>query len=161
MPIVDITVAYVNPPKGNARSGSIKDVNGIYYSVWPDKLDQFEVGGRCTIEYEEKQANNGNFYKTFNRIVHGEGYAAPSTSNTTNRVTSGAAKPDDTAIQIFVTGVIGRAHEGTGVVPSKEDVERMVRGLREGWKAGFDDTKPVNKVVSQDPAEALNDEVPF
>ena len=29
----EVTVEYVNPPRGRAKSGSIKDTKGVYYGI--------------------------------------------------------------------------------------------------------------------------------
>ena len=48
-----ITVQFVNEPKGRARSGSIKDIDGIYFWVKPDMLAEFQPGEQHDIEYTE------------------------------------------------------------------------------------------------------------
>ena len=52
-----VTVAYVNPPKQRGKSGSIKDVNGVYFAAYPDKLALFEPNGTYEIAYTQ----NGQF----------------------------------------------------------------------------------------------------
>jgi hypothetical protein len=52
-----VQVQYVNQPKGNAVSGSIKDANGDYYGVHKSALNRFQEGG----EYEFDFSTNGAF----------------------------------------------------------------------------------------------------
>lgn len=52
-----VKVQYVNQPKGNAVSGSIKDANGDYYGVHKSALNRFQEGA----EYEFDFSTNGAF----------------------------------------------------------------------------------------------------
>jgi hypothetical protein len=49
-----VTVAYVNPPRDKGKSGTIKDVDGQFWSVWPTMLNQFEPGETYEVDYEQK-----------------------------------------------------------------------------------------------------------
>lgn len=47
-----ITVSFVNQPRqAGGKKGSIKDSEGRYWSVWADKLGQFEVNKTYDIAY--------------------------------------------------------------------------------------------------------------
>lgn len=133
-----VKVLFVNQPKEGQRKGSIKGDDGNYYGVWPDKLSLFQKGQTYTFEYTEQTAQNGRTYKDFKRIIPG----APSTAN---------GKPDETAVNIFVTGVIGRCFEGTGNMPGEAELTDMVKRLRKAWTAGM-------KPLPEDPPFPTGDE---
>lgn len=61
-----ITVQYVNPPKAPRKSGSVKDVDGQIFSVWPNMLNQFREGESYEIEFTEKNVN-GAIYRDIKR----------------------------------------------------------------------------------------------
>lgn len=60
-----VIVAYVNEPKGRARSASIKDVDGVYYWIKPDWLADFSPGATYRLRFTVK--DDGNYT---NRTVH-------------------------------------------------------------------------------------------
>ena len=57
---VVVTVQYVNQPKGNAVSGSIKDMNGDYYGVHKSKLDLFVPGMPYEFDFSVSEAGYRN-----------------------------------------------------------------------------------------------------
>lgn len=46
-----ITIQRITPPTGNRRSATIKDIDGLMFGVWPDKLGIFREGETYEIEY--------------------------------------------------------------------------------------------------------------
>lgn len=52
-----ITVAFIKPAEGR-RSASIKDTNGLWYGIWPDKIGLINVGDSYDIEFVENIKNN-------------------------------------------------------------------------------------------------------
>jgi len=47
-----ITVMAVLQPKGPKRPGHLKDQDGVLWSVWPEKLGQYQIGRDYEVEYE-------------------------------------------------------------------------------------------------------------
>lgn len=94
MPVAQVTVDFVNPPKEGKKFGSIKTKELAYVSVKPSDLGQFTKGSAYQIEYTETAEG----YKNFVRIVGKPNGAAPN-----------GARNADSARDIFVTGVVGRA----------------------------------------------------
>jgi hypothetical protein len=74
-----VTVQYVNLPKQGRKSGSIKDVDGQFFGVWPTMLAQFQEGETYEIEYTEKTVN-GVVYRDVKAVhpaVDAEQFRAP------------------------------------------------------------------------------------
>lgn len=63
-----VTVQYVNPAKQQGKSGSIKDVDGQFFSVWPNMLAMFQPGGTYEIEYIET-VKGGVMYRDIKRAT--------------------------------------------------------------------------------------------
>lgn len=57
---VTVTVQYVNEPKGNAVSGSIKDTNGDYYGVHKSRLHDFAVGQAYEFDFSVSDSGYRN-----------------------------------------------------------------------------------------------------
>lgn len=47
-----ITVQRIIQPTGNRKSHSVKDIDGVMYGVWPDKIALFREGESYDIEYK-------------------------------------------------------------------------------------------------------------
>ena len=49
-----IVPKYVNPPRGNAKSGSIKDADGAYWGIPKDKIEHYSafIGKAIVVSYE-------------------------------------------------------------------------------------------------------------
>lgn len=74
-----ITIQHIFPAKGPGRSATIKDVDGMLFSFYPDKLAGiFDVGGTYDIEFAEKN-KNGTIFRdiTSGRRLQPERQAAP------------------------------------------------------------------------------------
>lgn len=57
-----ITPRYINPPKGNARSWAIKDVNGEYWG-FPENLRQyFNENQPVHVSYDDRVVNGRTFH---------------------------------------------------------------------------------------------------
>lgn len=159
MPIEQITVAYVNPPKDGAKKGSVKDMHGRYFGVWPDKLAQYEKGQTYEVEYDT-QEYNGKTYRHIKRIVSG------AASGGGTRPAMRAATSDSKSVEMAVMGIIGRAFHGTGMVPDEASLTAMVRTVRLAWENGFKDIPKPSlpnpyEDMPADENEQLNDEIPF
>ena len=156
MPVEQVTVAYVNPPKDGGKKGSIKDMHGRYFGVWPDKLALYQKGNTYEIEYDVEEYQ-GRTYRNVKRIINGAGGThAPSGRGAP---TPAAGRGMDTkSVEMAVMGIIGRAFQGTGTIPDEAALTRMVRTIRKAWVNGFNDelSHPPEQYENE-----LNDEVPF
>jgi hypothetical protein len=63
-----ITPKYINPPKENQRSGSVKDESGQYWGCPPNMLHQFQVGAPVTVFYSTRTVN-GKTYHNIEAVV--------------------------------------------------------------------------------------------
>lgn len=129
-----LRVKYVNQPREGKKMGSIKGEDGTTIGVFPDKLSLFQQGQTYTVEYDEMDSG----FKRFKRIIPG----AP------NTVSNGG---HDKAVEIFVTGVIGRCFQGTGNLPDDKAMTHMVQTLRIAWTLGMK-AGPGDAVPEEDPA---------
>jgi hypothetical protein len=57
MPIMTMTVKYVNPPKAGKQRGSIKGTDDQILGVFADKLHLFEPGTTYEIDYSETESS--------------------------------------------------------------------------------------------------------
>lgn len=119
-----ITAQYVNQPKKNPAWGSIKDPVLGYIGVKAEHLNQFVQGQTYVIEYEIK----GDF-KGFTRIV--------GTNPATRQPQQAAAErhapaPDNTALHIFITGVVGRSMQ-SGKFEAK-DILVLTASAKGAWE---------------------------
>jgi len=71
-----VTVQYVNPAKQPGKSGSIKDVDGQFFSVWPNMLAMFQPGGTYEIEFTER-VKAGVMYRDIKRATPAGPIAPP------------------------------------------------------------------------------------
>ena len=100
---VELTVQYVNPPKGEQKWGNIKSSEGIYYGGPPALLRQFTAGEVCTIEFSK--SSNGLYNNIVKKI--GASKAAPLSPPPRQRT-----HPNDQS-HIFVTALLGHfVHAG-------------------------------------------------
>lgn len=93
-----VTVQYVNPAKQQGKSGSIKDVDGQFFSVWPNMLAMFQPGGTYEIEFTET-VKNGVMYRDIKRATPAGPIAPPPASfvSTAEVVTQRQAKAQPSA----------------------------------------------------------------
>lgn len=121
MPTATIIPQYVNQPKPGARSGSVKDGDGNYWSVDPRDLSMFTVGQPATIDYLEQAGKDGRIWKNIKR-VHGE------TSN-------GQYPPSAPQLQ-------PQKPVGNGVGFRQVTLEDDLRMLRNAWGKAFIQASP-------------------
>lgn len=116
-----VEVQYVNEPKNNQRTGSIKTRSGNYISVWPNKLHLFQEGRSYHIVCKEGFWNGKPTY-TFNRFASDSDpdtrdapYAGGGNQQQGggNRNAGGGNRgrgdDDQTAKRIFLCGVVNNA----------------------------------------------------
>lgn len=137
MPATWVSVTFINGPKNpGGKYGSIKTNELGYVSVPVEKLGDFDKGGRYCIEYTEngKYKNFARFANTppaqaaqphsqpagrqqaqpqYPRQAQPQRPAAPPQPVSRPHYGAGATSPavpvDTTAMNIFVTGIVGRA----------------------------------------------------
>jgi hypothetical protein len=107
----EVTVAFVNPPRGDAKTGSIKAKDGTSYRVKPELLDVFQVGGVYEIEYETREYPPGNVQNYLETARDANGVAvtperrpipAPaSTQKAYAKMLNGGANPEISAVGIL------------------------------------------------------------
>lgn len=178
MPQATIVAQYVNAPKGNQRSGSVKASDGTLYWVRPDMLPQFQTNGTYTVEYTEKPSNDpARPWKNIQSILsNGAGIqpqaaqavaprgpariAPPTNGNGTYRETS--AKD---AERMFVTALLGRA-VGAGIIDiqTPTSLVNAVNVLRSTWDATFGNEgprQPTSRISSGQFDPEMGDEIPY
>lgn len=156
MPVATITVAFVNPPKGSAKSGSIKTEAGDYFRVWADKLGMFSQGWKGTIEYTD-ESWNGKDYRQFRRIVDGASPTVAARSN--GKATGVPPDPSNKSTEMFIMAMMGKAWEGTGKLPDRETCRQHIIDLRWAWEDAWKVTIPTGQTSI--PEIDLSDEIPF
>ena len=152
MPVANIAVAFVNPPKGAAKSGSIKTESGDYFRVWADKLALFSPGWKGTIEYTDENWN-GKDYRQFKRIVES------AQAQMANGKATGSFPDNTKATEMFIMAMMGKAWEGTGTLPDRETCRQHILDLRWAWESAWKVTIPSGQ--STTPSIDFSDEVPF
>ena len=158
MPVANITVAYVNPPKEGQKKGSVKTESGEYYGVWSDKLHQYAKGGQYTVEYDV-DTYKGKDYKTITRIVSQAIQAGAAVSGVGGTRSSYTSRSSSTSEEMFVMGFMNRSYQGTGIVPTEDVAYEQLLGLRSAWVRAFE-TK-LGPTPQKTLTDELNDEIPF
>ena len=67
-----ITVARIIPAKDRGKSATIKDVDGLMFGIWPDKLGLVNEGGSYEIDFSET-VKNGTTYRDIKAIRQVQG----------------------------------------------------------------------------------------
>jgi hypothetical protein len=179
-----VSPQFINQPKPGKKKGSIKD-NVLGY-VWmdPDALNHFKRGQRIYIEYSD----DGNFKNLVGFPNPAPHQVAPQPQQMAPAVPRQAPPPrpmqpnfpapatdvDPTAMNIFVTGIVGRAL-GSGHFQAQDISQLTLEAKRAFMKhlsgkptsdpeGEFDDPLPtpdsygVRQAMDDDPS---NDTVPF
>lgn len=156
MTVAEVTVAYVNPPKGRARSGSIKDTDGGYYGIaWPAMQNDFKPGGTYKIEYEQ----NGQYRNvTRSKLVS----AAPPVAS----AHSGGGGDPQLAERIFVCGAINATMSNPNVNINspewgKQGCINLVNHWRAVWAATFGGQGGAKNADHRSVGDEMSDEIPF
>ncbi len=102
-----ITVQRIFPAKAQGKSAHIKDVDGMMFGIWPDKLGLINEGNSYEIEFSSK-VSNGTTYRDI-KTVRAVAKAEPATP--APRV--GPPKANDAGGNYF-----RRTPSGCGPVPS-------------------------------------------
>lgn len=62
-----ITVTNIYPSKAQGKSAYIKDIDGMMFGIWPDKLGLVQVGGVYEIEFSAN-TKNGTTYRDIKQL---------------------------------------------------------------------------------------------
>ncbi len=151
--IIAFAVKYVNQPDRYPAWGSIKDDRGARVSVPADQVHLFSPGMTYNMEVELEQRADKT-YRTFVGFVPDNSPPpqqpwnpppapppAPATPMpVTSPVTTHNAPPvehvtiDLKSEDMAVTGIIGRAFQGTGSVPDMHMLMSMMVSVRLAWR---------------------------
>ena len=132
MPEKIVTVKFVNQPKPNKKMGSINTEEEGYIWCWPEQLDQMTSGRSYKIIFER----SGDF-KTLKEIIPHETSSEPSDKPSPPKSDDWEKHDLRRAARMHVTGVMGRAYQGTGTVPSFEETKHKTMELYDGFMAGI------------------------
>jgi hypothetical protein len=142
-----IEVQYVNEPKEGKKMGTVKTVDGEYYSVWPDKLSLYKPGGTYEVQYTESPFQ-GKMYKTI-KAVKGAG-GQPSRAQASG--TASSPRGNTQSREMFAMGTIGRCLQGSGTYPDGATLEGWLRDAFQAWD---------NATAPAPAKNDLDDEIPF
>ena len=118
-----------------------------YYVTDKDKPQLQAIPPGTPMQYEAGQPPGKKYYRlvsfqqtggvpqTFQQVAQ----AAPPLPQPIQQPIQQPAQPsvDETAVHIFVTGVIGRCFHGTGTLPSGEEMRDLVYACQWAFKAGM------------------------
>lgn len=143
-------ILYINEPKGNQRSWSLK-IDRTYVSISAQDVTRFRKGENVTLEVSER-VYNGKTYYEYVSVVGGGQQASPQPPA---QRSNGAAPPVQSRggasndQMIFITGVVGRSMQsgqfGLEDVMALTDAaknayERVVLGKTVRPEADFNDS---------------------
>ena len=166
MQAVQLNVAGVVPPKDPTwKNALVKDTNGIEYNV-STSYQAYITSGPLNALIEPPQGQgrrwkiigiNGQPFQPFQPQAQAPmppqaPYAPaqqpmqPVASAVPQLQPPPPAPPmpavDGKEVSMFVMSVLGKAFEGTGQVPGKDELESMVRACRQAYLAGMKDLPP-------------------
>lgn len=105
------TILYVNPPKGNGRSWSLK-IGNTYVGISAQDATQFRKGDNVTLEVSERNHNGKTYYEYVSVAGAQQSPPPPPPAQRSN----GAASPPQSSRggasndqMIFITGIVGRS----------------------------------------------------
>ena len=156
MQAVQINVAGVVPPRDPTwKNALVKDANGIEYNV-STAFQTMITPGPVNALIEPPQGQ-GRRWKIVG--INGQPFAAPQAPMPPYAPAQQPMQPvaaavpqlqppppapptpvvDGKEVSMFVMSVLGKAFEGTGQVPGKDELESMVRACRHAYLAGMKD----------------------
>ena len=135
MPQVTIIPKFINPPRGNARSASIKDENGGYWGIHPGDMSKFQQNVPVTVEYVTSE-NNGKTYYNIKSIV-GQQVKNSAPPRQTVQPLPDVKKAED----IFVCGVVNHAIAHQSYPLDMGQLTQLVQMARHAWRHGEPDAQ--------------------
>lgn len=157
MNFAEVTVQYVNPPKGRARSGSIKDTDGAYWGIeWPAMQHSFKEGGTYKVKYEQ----NGQYRNIKDMKLVSEGSPAVAKSHSSG--------DPELAERIYVCGIINSWLSNPNFRPPELTPSVLVAittMARQAWAQTFGAKAAKEYELGRQAGEAIkddmNDEIPW
>lgn len=140
MQTAQITVKYINPPKGKGPA-SVKDATGKYWKFWTREipLETFAENGCYTIGYKTEKYNDQDQFYIQQAMENGSVAPAAATPKV-NGHSNGKYQPTDNATseRIFVCGALNAA-VGAGKVDvyAPDELVSAVEALRSAYQATF------------------------
>lgn len=168
MPQATLTPKFINPPRGNARSASIKDENGSYWGIHPGDMSKFTANVPVTVEYATSE-NNGKVYYNIKSIVGQQASANPQAQHQGSRPQINApqmaipnqqrplANPQADprkSEDIFVCGVINHAIAHQSLPLDSVSLRQVIAAARTAWRNGEPDAQ---SGLEAPPAESEED----
>ena len=114
-------------PKPGKKTGAIKDTNGNWYDIWPDKTAGVQQGGTYDITTSQRDYNGRTYYtvQTITPVQQNHSEPPPAGHN-------GAPDGfDSRGKAIFVTGVVQQAMNSGKFVAA--DIPTLVEFALDGW----------------------------
>jgi hypothetical protein len=157
-----IVPKFVNPPRGNARSWSIKDEAGAFWGLPAHLSNRVQPGQPIHVSYDEKHVN-GKTYRDIRELSPAGGMApqpqqqyapppsapqapaaqqpyrpapAPAQTNGNGNGYYRPTSPVD-AERMFVCGAVNAAIQGGQLPIDAPAVEAAVNAMRQAWAATF------------------------
>ena len=168
---IQITVAQVQPPPPGKQKGSIKDVSGKYWFVWPQDMRSFVVGSTYIIqEYDTYNTQTGKTYYTIKRFQMVMGGAA---GGAAPRAAPSPSEADgQRRLDIFVCGSFNNYLSNPNINPdtlTAMHVVEVLQKFKQGWMGVFGPSPlPSRQAQRQDSISSgpqreddMNDDIPF
>jgi len=155
MTVTEITVAYVNSPRGNAKSATIKDTGGAYYGIDPKWQSQFTPGVTYKLEYDTDPTGKYRNVKRFKAIG---GAPAPA---------GHAASDPGLAERIFVCGALNAMLSNPNTRPLELNIGQLTaltNVCRDAWVLTFGKGRedlPPEQTTKAAPRDDMDDSVPW
>lgn len=136
-----IEVAYVNPPKEGRKMGDVKDTDGQYWKVWPDKLDFFKPGHKYDIEYTTDEFKGKTFcmVKKMTPVTENPPTATQKAVQTVSGNSGGRMPSVEMAVMGLVGRFLGGMGQGGAEYPTEIALTAMMVITRRAWINAFRD----------------------
>lgn len=146
---VNITVTDVQPPSQGKKKGVVKDTNGKYWYVWPDKIYDFQIGKSYNITgYDSFTTDRGttlHTIRTYTEATSGRqgGVVHSTISQPPQRTTSQPSigvDENQRRMDIFICGAINNMLSNQNVQPmdlTMMDMVDAIHKFRSAWLAVF------------------------
>lgn len=165
MPQATFTPKYINPPKGNARSATIRDDQNGYWGIHPGDMHKFQAGVPVTVDYTQRTGQDGKTYWNVTAIVGQQAPANPQ-AQAQRGLNAGPPHPDLYKRQpqpnpqadprksedIFVCGVVNHAIAHQSYLLDTQSLASLIQAARAAWRHG----EPGQRMMMNGP-----DEPPF
>lgn len=140
------TPKFLNPPKGNARSATIKDTDGGFWGCHPGDLSKFQVNVPVTVDYVTRTGNDGRTYYNITSIIGQQAPGNPQAGQAQRPAQfrgpaqqsrpNGQFKPRDPqeSENIFICGVVNQAIAHQSYPLDSASLAALVANARAAWR---------------------------